>query len=102
MSKEIDNGGTCPFCFNKVHPQAIACNGCGASYQQEPSRADYLLAILCFLFGFGGIVLIAVTCGATFGVAYGVFLFIVLFIALRRGIRFLESRIKYVWVRRRQ
>ena len=99
MSKEIDNGGTCPFCFNKVHPQAVACNGCGASYQKEPSRAERLLGVLYFIFGVISISLISVIYG---GKDYGVFLFIVLTIAFIGSLKFWESRIKYVWVRRRQ
>lgn len=96
MSKEIDNGGTCPFCMNKVHPQAIACSGCGASYKKELSRAERCLGSLYFLFGSFGIPLIGIAIGG----AIGVFVGIVLFLAFIGSLRFWGSRIEYVWVRR--
>lgn len=88
MSNEINNGGTCPFCFNKVHPQAVACSGCGASYRQEPSKIQILVTLLVILF----IMFSPFVIGET-----GAF---VLFLGFVGWLIYMKPRWKYVWVRR--
>ena len=95
MSKEINNGGTCPFCFNKVHPQAVACNGCGASYQKEYSRTQDVVIFFCTI-------LVLILLGIAMFNGAENFAFLVLLPAYVGGLIFIKSRMKYVWVRRRQ
>lgn len=93
MSNEINNGGTCPFCLKEVHPQAVACNGCGASYKKEASKIQVLVTFLYIILWF---ILMAVPMfnGAE------TFVYLVGIPVLAGGLIFMKSRWKYVWVRR--
>lgn len=93
MSKEIDNGGTCPFCLNKVHSQAVACNGCGASYKKEASKIQNLVTFLYIILWF-------ILMGAAIFNKAETFAFLVGIPVLAGGLIFMKSRWKYVWVRR--
>lgn len=98
MSKEIDNGGTCPFCFNKVHPQAIACNGCGASYKKDKYSFEARMsgAVISIILLFGTLALLGGIIDANVGVIIGcIASFIFAFLLYRR----VSSRLKYKWFR---
>ena len=98
MSNEINNGGTCPFCFNKVHPQAVACSGCGASYKKDKNsfEARSTRAVIALILFFGPICLLSGIIGKEIGLIIGSIASFIFAFLLHRQV---SSSLKYKWFR---